>query len=105
MPQRPPQPCRTCHRLGPWHTTRGHCPNCTAHNEKARRAARGNRYGHHYRVARAKLLANNPPCHWCGAPATTADHLTPASQGGEVDGNLVPACAHCNYSRGARPTP
>lgn len=56
-------------------------------------------YGQAYRRARAALLANNPPCHWCGQPATTADHEPPMEVCGYEHLNLVPACARCNYGR------
>ena len=42
-------------------------------------------------------------CRWCGAPATTVDHIAPRiHHGGDDLGNLVAACGPCNYSRGAR---
>lgn len=52
---------------------------------------------------RAKILAGKPLCHWCGIrPATTADHLRGAPQGGDHSlENLVPACADCNHRRGS----
>lgn len=103
MPTSAPTPCRDCHHLGHWQ--QGRCPHCQHTHNRKRNTARGNRYGHAYRKARARLLANNPTCHWCGAPATTADHLTPASLGGTIAGNLVPACTHCNSARGNRPAP
>lgn len=55
---------------------------------------------------RAELLATNPPCAYCGAPATTADHVVPITLGGshELD-NLVPACSHCNTSKLNRSAP
>lgn len=56
-------------------------------------------YGWQYQQARKKLLAGNPPCHWCGAPATTADHEPPIHVVGQEHLNLVPACAPCNYGR------
>ena len=56
-------------------------------------------YGAAYRRARKKLLAENPFCHWCGAPATTADHEPPLSVVGRPHLNLVPACAKCNLGR------
>ena len=62
-------------------------------------------YGAAYRRARAALLAGGPPCHWCGAPATTADHEPPIQVAGRPHLNLVPACAPCNYGRRpAQPT-
>jgi 5-methylcytosine-specific restriction endonuclease McrA len=43
-------------------------------------------------------------CHLCGQPgATTADHLTPRSQGGlDSLGNLRPAHHVCNSMRGTK---
>lgn len=61
-------------------------------------------YGRRYRRARAILLADNPPCHWCGAPATTADHEPPLSEVGHPHMHLVPACKPCNLGH-RRPRP
>lgn len=45
-------------------------------------------------------------CHWCGAPASHADHLIPRARGGTDDpDNLAASCARCNLSRGAGPGP
>lgn len=55
-----------------------------------------------YLKARQHLLADNPPCHWCGGKATEADHLIEHDQGGTDDlDNLVPSCKPCNSKRGA----
>ena len=52
---------------------------------------------------RASILAGSPPCHWCGAPATEADHLIEHDAGGtDTVDNLVPACKPCNARRGQR---
>lgn len=62
-------------------------------------------YGTAYRKARTALLASNPRCHWCGEPATTADHEPPIEVAG-LHMNLVPACAPCNFGRhGKTPKP
>lgn len=68
-----------------------------------RTAARG--YGAAYRAARAQLLAGNPRCHWCGAPATTADHEPPLDEVGHPHLSLVPACGPCNFGRRGRRPP
>ena len=55
-----------------------------------------------YLANRRTLLADNPPCHWCGKPATEADHLKEHDAGGDDSlDNLVPACKPCNAKRGA----
>ena len=55
-----------------------------------------------YKANRKQLLAGNPPCYWCGAPASEADHLIEHDRGGTDDlTNLVPACKPCNGRRGA----
>lgn len=55
-----------------------------------------------YQRNRKQLLADNPPCAWCGKPATTADHLIELDRGGSHDlTNLVPACSQCNSKRGS----
>lgn len=56
-----------------------------------------------YRAARQALLASNPQCHWCGQPATEADHLIEYDR--NPDGNadlsqMVPSCKPCNSRRG-----
>jgi hypothetical protein len=60
--------------------------------------ARG--YGAAHRRARLVVLERDGRrCHWCGAPATEADHLGPkvADPAG-----MVAACKPCNARRGAR---
>ena len=77
-------------------------------------------YGADHQRARALVLALDPPCVYCGAPATHADHAPPldlaaqllgisrrqAAQLYTTDGTgpyrLVPACARCNLREGAR---
>ena len=42
-------------------------------------------------------------CAYCGAPATTWDHIIPISQGGGSNrGNIIPACISCNSSKRAQ---
>jgi 5-methylcytosine-specific restriction endonuclease McrA len=103
------RPCleRGCRSL----TSKGsRCEPCTKALQRARDAARGTStargYDGTYVKNRAAVLATGDPCHWCGAKATTADHVLPLSRGGNSDiGNLKPSCSFCNYSRGARMRP
>jgi len=48
-------------------------------------------------------IENPPPCHRCGRPAESVDHIIPVALGGtdELD-NLRPACVSCNSRDGAR---
>lgn len=42
-------------------------------------------------------------CAYCDARATHMDHITPISKGGDdVEANMLPACADCNLSKGAK---
>jgi 5-methylcytosine-specific restriction endonuclease McrA len=67
----------------------------TTHNGKQRATSE-------FKRNRAKLLADEPACHWCGiARATEADHLLESDAGGSNSmDNLVPACKPCNARRG-----
>lgn len=102
MPTRPPHPCPRCGTLV---TGRRYCPPCTTATHRARDQQRGNfrqrGYDADYERSRRQLLANQPPCHWCGTPdATVADHLVPLSAGGTNQlANLVPSCTSCNARR------
>lgn len=53
----------------------------------------------------ATLASKGTTCHLCGlAGATTADHVTPRSQGGpDTVDNLEPAHRACNSARGVMP--
>ena len=53
--------------------------------------------------ARIYKLFNNK-CAYCGAPATTDDHVIALSQGGtDTPANIVPACNRCNCSKQSKP--
>ena len=53
-----------------------------------------------YRDARTRL--RGLPCHWCGQPSDTVDHLKPVRMGGTNErANMVAACTSCNSKRGA----
>jgi 5-methylcytosine-specific restriction endonuclease McrA len=51
-----------------------------------------------WRKTRARILKrDNNRCRYCGAPATTVDHIVPKSNGGsDHDSNLAAACRDCN---------
>ncbi len=53
-------------------------------------------------LRKAVFAAKGRTCWYCGRPASTIDHVLPRVLGGtHTLSNLVPACARCNYSRGA----
>ena len=89
-----------------------HCPSlaepgrsrCAQHKPAARP---GRPMPTNWKAIRARILARDRHrCHWCGAKATTVDHLTAVSRGGtDHDSNLVACCYPCNQSRGNRPGP
>ena len=82
------------------------CNKCRSKRNQLRDAKRGTTtergYGAEYQRLRKELLADNPPCYWCGKPATTADHAIPLALGGaNIKTNLVPSCGKCNFGRTA----
>jgi len=92
-------PLRRC--LEPGCTARQHGARCAQHDRVSPRNHRGappsaRGYDAGYRRRRAALLG--APCamrlRGCTGTATTAQHTDA--------GDLVPACAHCNFADGAR---
>lgn len=63
------------------------------------------KYNSIYKELRKKILAQNPMCYYCKTvPADTLDHVPPIDSFPAPElwsGILRPACASCNYSRGA----
>lgn len=56
-----------------------------------------------WRELRARVLLEEPVCHWCGArKSTEADHLQALVDGGDPYDfdNLVGSCKPCNSRRG-----
>jgi len=52
------------------------------------------------------LERDNHACQHCGAPATHADHITPASHGGtDHPNNRQALCPPCNMAKGNTPDP
>jgi 5-methylcytosine-specific restriction protein A len=87
------------------------CPKCKAEwNAKknaARRARRGTTgqrgYDGAYEKTRLRVLAEEPYCYSCGAPATTVDHIIPLTLGGTNErANLHGCCLRCNSARGGQ---
>jgi len=72
--------------------------------KKARATSRREYRDAAYRAALSYVRENVVPCAYClRARATTVDHHQPlALGGGNEPDNLLPACAPCNFGRGAR---
>jgi len=97
-----PRPCITCGK-----TFRGRtleCKVCSGQSRADDHARRARKLaaevaGPLPRSAYQRVIASGP-CVYCGAPATSADHIRPLSRGGhEAEYNLVPACGSCNSSK------
>ncbi|WP_443078262.1 HNH endonuclease [Streptomyces sp. SP17KL33] len=58
----------------------------------------------HEAYSRTEILARwGYACAYCGDHATHLDHVEPLSRGGaDIESNIVPACASCNLSKGAK---
>ena len=58
----------------------------------------------HVAYSRTAILARwRHACAYCGAYATHLDHVEPLVKGGtDTEANIVPACAHCNLSKGSK---
>lgn len=66
---------------------------------------RAESYGvEHAEYSRTAILARwGHRCAYCSAPASHLDHVEPLSKGGtDTESNIVPACARCNLSKGAK---
>lgn len=66
---------------------------------------RADEYGvEHVEYSRTAILARwSHRCAYCNARAVHLDHVEPLSRGGaDVESNIVPACATCNLSKGAK---
>lgn len=104
MPHRPASPCTIpgCPALV---ARPGKCP---AHQRAADRQLKANQpwrdYGHDWLTIRAQVLAEEPTCRRCGAPAVEVDHITPLRHGGaRLDRtNLQPLCHPCHSAKTAR---
>lgn len=66
---------------------------------------RAEHYGvEHVAYSRTEILARwGHRCAYCPGIATHLDHVVPLSKGGtDTENNIVPACAPCNLSKGAK---
>lgn len=88
-----------CTAIVPAGTKGGRCP---AHQIKRDRRGVANITAAWRRVRAAVLERDEYTCRYCGAIATTADHIIPLYKGGapfDLE-NLAAACMSCNSGKG-----
>lgn len=98
--------CGTCRRK----LAKGHAQNYYRRLPPDKRHTlthkrRADAYGvEHSEYSRTAILERwRHTCAYCGGFATHLDHVHPLSKGGaDAEHNIVPACAHCNLSKGAK---
>lgn len=96
------KPCLDCGRA---QTVGARCDPCRRSRVRQRSRERGTRTEQGYtndwlRLRDMVLMRDLWRCYYCGAPATTADHLIPKACGGlSLPENLVAACLSCNSSK------
>ena len=104
--QKPSSACATCRRKAAARHRRSYyasLPPDKRHELTHKRRAEA--YGvAHVPYSRTDILARwGYACCYCGDHATHLDHVHPLSKGGaDVGHNIVPACAPCNLSKGAK---
>ncbi|MDP9459515.1 MAG: HNH endonuclease [Actinomycetota bacterium] len=80
------------------------CSGPVARNQRCPRCGTTKARGYSdpaYQRARARVLADNPTCVYCGRPADTADHVIALAEGGTHD-QLVSCCRSCNGRKADR---
>ena len=108
MPRKPAKPCRIpgCPQL----TSVTDDVLCAPHRAQETRqydAARGSPaqrgYGFRWRKLRRMVLASEPLCRVCGAPATEVDHILALARGGDdAMDNLQALCRPCHSRKTVR---
>lgn len=95
MPSKPRSACpkQPCPHFRP-------CPVHRAWGEGLRRASTRFYASVSWRQLRAQVLAAEPRCRFCAAPATDVDHIVPRSRAGADErSNLRPLCHECHSRR------
>ncbi len=98
---KPLRPCNTCRTPTPG----GHCPKHppTAYQYRPnRKSITARTYSRDWQtnIRTTALQRDEHQCVYCGNPATTADHIWPASRGGPSTlDNAAAACSSCNNSK------
>lgn len=97
------QPCRNRRRKAHIKNYYRRLPPDKRHTLSQKRRAKS--YGvAHSEYSRSAIFRRwGYACCYCGARAEHLDHVEPLSKGGaDAEHNMVPACAPCNLSKGAK---
>ena len=104
--KRPSSTCAACRRqLAAQHRRTYYAGLSTDKRHTLTQRRRAEEYGaDHQEYSRTAILARwGYRCAYCDAGAEHLDHVQPLSKGGaDTESNMVPACARCNLSKGAR---
>jgi len=93
-----PKPCIDC---GGLIDSRSRCSTCWSINEGKRGTTTQRGYGSAWQRLSARVIARDGGiCRYCGAKATTADHVVAKANGGtDAMSNLVASCRPCNSGK------
>ncbi|MQS39595.1 HNH endonuclease [Streptomyces katsurahamanus] len=104
--KRPSSTCATCRgKLAAQHRRKFYAKLSTDDRHTLTHRRRAKEYGtEHEAYSRTAILARWLwKCAYCDAPAEHLDHVVPLAKGGaDREENMVPACAPCNLSKGAK---
>ncbi|QPB09793.1 hypothetical protein CPT_Shady_032 [Streptomyces phage Shady] len=104
--KRPSSTCGTCRgKLAAQHRRKYYAGLSTDKRNTLTHKRRAEAYGvEHEEYSRTAILARwHNKCAYCGNRAEHLDHVVPLSKGGtDTESNIVPACAPCNLSKGAK---
>ena len=98
---KPLRPCPTCRQPTPDGNCPKHPPTSRQYRPHRPSITQAAYNTPQYQTLRtATLQHDNHQCAYCGAPATTIDHIWPFSRGGPTTpDNLAAACQPCNNSK------
>ena len=104
--KKPSSACATCRRAKQKQHIKGYYARMSPdERHRVTHKRRADTYGvEHVAYSRTAILKRwGYSCAYCGNHATHLDHVHPLSKGGaDVESNILPACAGCNLSKGAK---
>ncbi|WP_353961838.1 HNH endonuclease [Streptomyces sp. NBC_01500] len=104
--KKPSSACAPCRRAKQKQHIKGYYARMSPdERHRVTHKRRADSYGvEHVAYSRTAILKRwGYACAYCGSHATHLDHVHPLSKGGaDVESNILPACAGCNLSKGAK---